>query len=146
MTLTSRCRVNIINLKSTMPWIEALRYIYINPTGRVHPPPLYHLLRGRVRIFKNDNLHRIYNLQQVPTWVYMCSFNKKMVRQIVCVLDGTVGHVRICWDYVSIFIYKNSNYNKINQIYHYHGYLQCSCEHRSVKLVPCSQTFKKSIE
>ena len=39
-----------------------------------------------------------------------------MARHIVCVLDRTVGHVSICWDYVSIFIYKNSNYNKINQI------------------------------
>ena len=38
-----------------------------------------------------------------------------MARHIVCVLDRTVGHVSICWDYVSIFIYKNSNYNKINQ-------------------------------
>ena len=27
-----------------------------------------------------------------------------------------VGHVSICWDYVSIFIYKNSNYNKTNQV------------------------------
>ena len=41
-----------------------------------------------------------------------------MARHIVCVLDRTVGHVSICWDYVSIFIYKNSNYNKINQIRH----------------------------
>ena len=40
-----------------------------------------------------------------------------MARHIVCVLDRTVGHVSICWDYVSIFIYKNSNYNKINQFY-----------------------------
>ena len=39
-----------------------------------------------------------------------------MARHIVCVLDRTVGHVSFCWDYVSIFIYKNSNYNKINQI------------------------------
>ena len=39
-----------------------------------------------------------------------------MARHIVCVLDRTVGHVSICWDYVSIFINKNSNYNKINQI------------------------------
>ena len=39
-----------------------------------------------------------------------------MARHIVCVLDRTVGHVSICWDYVSIFIYKNSNYNKINQV------------------------------
>ena len=42
-----------------------------------------------------------------------------MARHIVCVLDRTVGHVSICWDYVSIFIYKNSNYNKINQIFVY---------------------------
>ena len=41
---------------------------------------------------------------------------KKMARHIVCVLDRMVGHVSFCWDYVSIFIYKNSNYNKINQI------------------------------
>ena len=27
MTLSSRCRVNIINFKSTMPWIEALRIV-----------------------------------------------------------------------------------------------------------------------
>ena len=40
-----------------------------------------------------------------------------MARRIVCVLDRTVGHVSFCWDYVSIFIYKNSNYNKINQIW-----------------------------
>ena len=39
-----------------------------------------------------------------------------MARHIVCALDRTVGHVSFCWDYVSIFIYKNSNYNKINQI------------------------------
>ena len=39
-----------------------------------------------------------------------------MTRHIVCVLDRTLGHVSICWDYVSIFINKNSNYNKINQI------------------------------
>ena len=39
-----------------------------------------------------------------------------MARHIVCVLDRTVGHVSFCWDYVSIFIYKNSNYNKINRV------------------------------
>ena len=39
-----------------------------------------------------------------------------MARHIFCVLDRTVGHVSICWDYVSIFIDKNSNYNQINQI------------------------------
>ena len=39
-----------------------------------------------------------------------------MARHIVCVFDRTVGPVSICWDYVSIFINKNSNYNKINQI------------------------------
>ena len=27
-----------------------------------------------------------------------------MVRHIVCVLDRTVGHVSICWDYVSTFL------------------------------------------
>ena len=43
-----------------------------------------------------------------------------MARHIVCVLDRTVGHVSFCWDYVSIFIYKNSNYNKINQICHFY--------------------------
>ena len=59
------------------------------------------------------------NLQQVPPGVYVCTFSRKnMARHIVCVLDRTVGHVSICWDYVSIFIYKNSNYNKINQITH----------------------------
>ena len=58
------------------------------------------------------------NLQQVPPGVYVCTFSRKnMARHIVCVLDRTVGHVSICWDYVSIFIYKNSNYNKINQIH-----------------------------
>ena len=57
------------------------------------------------------------NLQQVPPGVYVCTFSRKnMARHIVCVLDRTVGHVSICWDDVSIFIYKNSNYNKINQI------------------------------
>ena len=63
------------------------------------------------------------NLQQVPPGVYVCTFSRKnMARHIVCVLDRTVGHVSICWDYVSIFIYKNSNYNKINQI----SYTMCS--------------------
>ena len=53
----------------------------------------------------------------MPAGVYVCTFSKKnMARHIVCVLDRTVGHVSICWDYVSIFIYKNSNYNKINQV------------------------------
>ena len=48
----------------------------------------------------------------MPAGVYVCTFNrKKMARHILCVLDRTVG-----WDYVSIFINKNSNYNKINQI------------------------------
>ena len=28
----------------------------------------------------------------------------KMARHIVCVLDRTVGHVSICWDYVSTFL------------------------------------------
>ena len=27
-----------------------------------------------------------------------------MARHIVCVLDQTVGHVSICWDYVSTFL------------------------------------------
>ena len=54
---------------------------------------------------KNDNLQRIYNLQQVPAGVYVCTFSsKKMARHIVCVLDRMVGHVNICWDYVSTFL------------------------------------------
>ena len=53
---------------------------------------------------KNDNLHRIYNLQQVPVGVYVCTFNKKMVRHILCVLDRMVGHKSICWDYVSTLL------------------------------------------
>ena len=55
-----------------------------------------------------------------------------MARHIVCVLDRTVGHVSFCWDYVSIFIYKNSNYNKINQItevffFYFVQFLRCPC-------------------
>ena len=45
------------------------------------------------------------NLQQVPPGVYVCTFSRKnMARHIVCVLDRTVGHVSICWDYVSTFL------------------------------------------
>ena len=80
------------------------------------------------------------NLQQVPPGVYVCTFSRKnMARHIVCVLDRTVGHVSICWDYVSIFIYKNSNYNKINQITHLLKMSKCELSLKVLQIANFSQ-------
>ena len=69
---------------------------------------------------KNDKLHRIYKLQQVPAGIYACIFNnKKMARHILCVLDQMVGHKSIYWDYVSTIYaikiyYISQNFNTLS--------------------------------